>query len=345
MCSNTRSSSDDDTLPKQLPAPATEGVHSSLRPKRTCKREQPVSSSIEEDVPKQHHSAPARKGVHSSAPLPATATFLEHRFTARDSSHAKLKLIDYFDENHAGGHIRCVNSRWNYVYLECKKCHAKCAATFDSHWWVVSKAPLPGHCIGVAPLVAASVHQSVSVQPVQPTISTSLRAISPPLASKVAPVLAEICECCMCFNPDVAVADATFCAPHNHAYCKECFSNHVKNLCEKRLDFMKEDCRVFCMKCRMDALEIEAEAFDMQIAVAKCAHILFDCYLYTLVYSHSPLIQASQRCVQFLHDGPRGKAGGRGVESKRCRTPCTASSGQGFNDSYEFFCSRSMSTL
>jgi hypothetical protein len=270
MCSNTRSSSDDDTLPKQLPAPATEGVHSSLRPKRTCKRKQPVSSSSssssEEEVPKQHLSAPSRKGVHSSAPLPATATFLGHRFTAPDSSRAKLKLIEFFDGKHAGGHIRCVNSRSNYVYLECKKCLAKCAATLNSNWWVVSRAPLPGHCIGVAPLVAASIQQSVSVQPVQPT---SLRSISPPPPPKVAPVLAEMCECCICFNPDVAVADATFCTHLNHAYCKECFGHHIKNLCEDRVDFLKDDCRVFCMKCRMDGLQNEAEAFDMQIAVAR----------------------------------------------------------------------------
>jgi hypothetical protein len=74
-------------------------------------------------------------------------------------------------------------------------------------------------------------------------------------------------ECCMCYDGDVAVAEATSCN-RNHVYCKECFGHHVKNLCEKRVPFLKDDCRVFCMQCRIDGFP-PSEDFDMQIAVSK----------------------------------------------------------------------------
>jgi hypothetical protein len=74
-------------------------------------------------------------------------------------------------------------------------------------------------------------------------------------------------ECCMCYDGEVAVAEATSCN-RNHVYCKECFGHHVKNLCEKRVPFLKDDCRVFCMQCRIDGFP-PSEDFDMQIAVSK----------------------------------------------------------------------------
>jgi hypothetical protein len=292
--SSSSSSSSDEKVPKQhFSASARSGVHSSVRPYRSVKVEKDSSSSEVGAALLPHQPpAPAHSGVHSSLrpyrsvkvkkdsssstsssdeseqkqPAVSSATILGRSFKAKDSSNAKLWLAAQFEENHTGGRIRCVNSRWNYVYLECKQCVAKCAASLQGSNWVVSKAPLSGHCLGALPgvssLVAAS---SVSFSPAPAPV------ILPPPPPNVSPHLDEFCQCCMCYDPEVPVADATFCTNVNHAYCKECFGNHIKNLCENRVDFMKKDCRVFCMKCSMDESDrgLSSEGFDMQTAVAK----------------------------------------------------------------------------
>ena len=258
------SSTDDDIapspkkapLPKQPPATALDGVHSSSRPKRTCriKCTHSSSSSSESDVaplPKQPH-ATASGGVHSSS-RPKSSDESERffegiTFKAKDSSDAKIWLAKSFDDNHSGGHIRCVNSRWNYVYLECKRCLGKCAASLQGSKWVVSKAPSSGPCTGVS----SSAHLPPAAAPVE----TSL-------------VVPGLIECCICFNADVPIASTVSCRnAGKHAYCLECFGNLVKNLCEKRAEFMKDEGRIFCMKCRMDG-NPSLEDFDMQAAGAK----------------------------------------------------------------------------
>lgn len=278
------SSSSEEKVPTHhASAPAPEGVHLSLRPVRKCKVEKVTSSSEGGATPLPQQSfARARAGVHSSLRPQRTCkveevgdssisssdesdSFFEGiTFKAKDSIDAKKWLAKSFDDNHLGGHNRCINSRSNYVYFECKRCKAKCAASLkQGSKWVVSKAPSSGPCTGVSASSSVSRAPSVSV-----SLSTAPVTVAhlPPAAAAVEQ---EVIECCMCFDADVPSASTVSCRnAGKHAYCQECFGNHIKNLCEKRAEFMKDEGRIFCMKCRMEG-NPSSEDFDMQAAGAK----------------------------------------------------------------------------
>ena len=143
---------------------------------------------------------------------------------------------------------------------ECKKCGVNMAASLKGSEWVVTKAPVSQPCSHSG---SVSVASSVSVVP------AAVTAVVAPSPSAAALVVPEVVECCTCFDADVPKASAVMCtSAREHAYCQECFGNHVKTICENRAAFLKDEARFFCMQCRIDGSP-SSEHFDMQTAGAK----------------------------------------------------------------------------
>ena len=236
IISSSSSESDVSPLPKQPPATALQGVHSSSR-RRRIKCETHISSSSDSDV---------------------------ESFDAANSTHAKDQLLDMLSRCHVNGHFRCINSRAHYVYCKCSICGCTAAvkqSKVDPKRWVVSAVSQTARhpCSGSpapAPLLAIP---SPSVDPV-------LRLLQLPSVSVIPAV--PTATCCSC--QDQCQPDVMFKCPNPsaHLLCPECFEGNVSSqFGEDILKFINNNCAIFCSFC--SSSNRETTPYNMQALIPR----------------------------------------------------------------------------
>ena len=184
-------------------------------------------------------------------------------FDAANAANAKIQLLNMFSRCHVNGHVRCINSRADYVYCKCATCGCTAAvkqSKVDPKRWVVSalseRARQP--CSGLAapaPLPAIP-SPSVPVLPLLPLLPVSVIPAVP---------TATCCSCQDQFQEDVMFTCPN---PSAHVLCLECFELNVSSqFGEDILNFVNRNCAIICSFCSSD--DLETRPYNMQALIPR----------------------------------------------------------------------------
>ena len=185
-------------------------------------------------------------------------------FDAANATNARIELLNIFSRCHVNGHVRCINSRADYVYCKCSTCGCTAAvkqSKVHPKKWVVSaiseRARQP--CSGSpapAPLPAIL---SPSVNPVLPLLPLPSVSVIPAVPT------ATCCSCQDQFQPDVMFTCPN---PSAHLLCLECFELNVSSqFGQDILKFINRNCAIICSFCSSD--NRETTPYNMQSLIPR----------------------------------------------------------------------------